>query len=88
MADYVEEAKKQFQFKMKKAFKYDAVYEILKKARLPKYELELSSVNRWCLWSFYPSCPSFPRAHHSNIRDSTRNCPLTGLDLVTGRYPS
>lgn len=45
MADYVEEAKKQFQFKMKKAFKHDAVYEILKKARLPKYELELSSVN-------------------------------------------
>ena len=37
---------------------------------------------------FYPSCPSFPRAHHPNIRDSTRMWPLTGLDLVTGTYPS
>jgi hypothetical protein len=42
--DYVTEAKKQFQSRMKKMFKHELVYDILKKD-MPKFQLDLSSID-------------------------------------------
>lgn len=44
MRDYVAEAKKQFQSRMKKMFKHELVYDILKKD-MPKFQLDLSSID-------------------------------------------
>ena len=44
MHDYVTEAKKQFQSRMKKTLKHELVYDILKKD-MPKFQLNLLSID-------------------------------------------
>jgi hypothetical protein len=44
MQDYVTDAKTQFQTRMRKAFKHELVYDVLKKD-MPKFQLDLSSID-------------------------------------------